>query len=308
MQEQKKYFYKTLGLLPLTFILTVIFLVLLILKFKSPSENNYTRAYLDKIILLDKFNSKRIIFLGGSNLAFGMDSLRVEKEFPEYKVINTAVHAGIGLRYMLSDIKKHLKKDDIVIIAPEYSHFYTDGSGDYALWEVLSSKKKLENVDFTIFYKSLPSLLQGVKNIILSGKNLEFNKKFTYDKRGFNKNGDYVEHWKYDSKKQIAPSLISQNHIKISMIEFLEKFIFESKSKNIQVYLLPPVFQKTSFELNRSKINEISSKLVTKFEILPEDFSYEDYLFFDTPYHLNKQGVDKRTNQIIFYLKNKLEK
>lgn len=306
MKEQKIYFYKTLFLGHLIFILCIISLIVLIIKFKSPLKNNYNRAYLDKIEILKETTNKKIVFIGGSNLAFGINSLEIERKFPKYKVINTAVHAGIGLRYMLDDIKVYLKKDDIVIIAPEYDHFYTDGRGDYALWEVLSSKKSLENVSFTVFYRSLPNLLQGITHILFARENKDFNKKFTYDRRGFNKNGDYTEHWQYEPKEKIKPSIIAENSsIKISMVNYLEKFIDDSKSKGIQVSLLPPVFQKSSFEINKRKIEEVESTLITKFDVNPKQFAYSDNLFFDTPYHLNKIGVAIRTEQIIFYLKNK---
>ncbi|MGL4998515.1 MAG: hypothetical protein ACRC5T_06050 [Cetobacterium sp.] len=307
MQNQKHYFYKTLFLMPIVFIFFTIFLITLILEFKHPLQNNYNRAYLDKIDLLKSFETKkRIIFIGGSNLAFGMDSLKIEKEFPEYKVINTAVHAGIGLRYMLADIKKNIKKEDIIIIVPEYNHFYNSGAGDYALWEVLSSKKNLENLDFLDFFKSLPGLLVGVKGILIASESEkdEFYQKFTYDRRGFNKNGDYVNHWKYAAKSNIPSALIKESKLTISIFNYLEEFIKESKFKGANVRLLPPVFQKTSFDLNKNKIEEISLKLTTKFEIEPKEFRYEDKFFFDTVYHLNREGVEKRTNQIILYLKH----
>lgn len=304
MKNHKIYFYRTLILLPTTFLISVFFLVLLILKLKHPMEDNYNRAYVDKINLLKSTNfEKRIIFIGGSNLAFGLDSLKIEREFTDYKVINTAVHAGIGFRYMLSDIKEYLKKDDIVILVPEYSHFYNSGVGNYAFWEVISSKESLENIDFTILYKSLPSLLQGVKGILVSNPNEEFDKKFTYDRRGFNKQGDYINHWKYSSKEKILPEKINKIQLTDSIFNYLENFMKEMEDKEICVKLLPPVFQKTSYDLNEAKIKEIQVKLKRQFEINPDVFKYEDELFFDTPYHLNKKGVEKRTNQIIDYIK-----
>lgn len=66
----------------------------------------------------------RIIFVGGSNLAFGLDSQRI-KDSLNINVINYGLHAGIGLKYMVDDISTYARKGDIIVFAPEYSHFYS---------------------------------------------------------------------------------------------------------------------------------------------------------------------------------------
>jgi predicted Zn-ribbon and HTH transcriptional regulator len=277
----------------------------IILKIESPSENSYNRSYLDKIKLMEKVDDKRIVFIGGSNLAFGLNSPVIEKEIIECKVINLGLNAGIGLRYMLADYEKYLQKGDTVIIVPEYENFYNDGSGSQVLWEVLSLKKSLKNLTVFNFIRSLPYLFTATKDILMADENKEYGQKFSYDRRGFNENGDYTGHWKYKGKEKIQVRILSNSKITISIINYLEKFIERSEKKGIKVILLPPVFQKSSYEINKEKIEKISNSLITKFEVEPKVFSYEDNLFFDTVYHLNKQGVDLRTKEIIRILKKK---
>ena len=38
--------------------------------------------------------------------------------------INTGIHAGMGLIYMLDHSIGFIRKGDIVVISPEYDHFY----------------------------------------------------------------------------------------------------------------------------------------------------------------------------------------
>ena len=61
-------------------------------------QDGYLQAYNKKCQLLEDTPSPRIIFVGGSNLAFGLDSQRI-KDSLNINVINYGLHAGIGLKY-----------------------------------------------------------------------------------------------------------------------------------------------------------------------------------------------------------------
>jgi hypothetical protein len=54
--------------------------------------------------MLRETSSPRIIFLGGSNLCFGLDSRRIADTF-DMPVVNLGLHAGIGLKFMMEDLK-----------------------------------------------------------------------------------------------------------------------------------------------------------------------------------------------------------
>ncbi len=80
---------------------------------------------MDKHEALETTAPPRIILVGGSNVAFGIDSEKMENEL-HLSVVNTGLHAGIGLPYMLNDVKPYLKEGDTIIIIPEYSQFFDD--------------------------------------------------------------------------------------------------------------------------------------------------------------------------------------
>ena len=92
-------------------------------------QDGYLQAYNKKCQLLEDTPSPRIIFVGGSNLAFGLDSQRI-KDSLNINVINYGLHAGIGLKYMIDDISTYARKGDIIVFAPEYEHFYTIAYGE----------------------------------------------------------------------------------------------------------------------------------------------------------------------------------
>ena len=87
----------------------------------------------------------KIVLIGGSSAAFGMDSSLIEKEFPEYEVVNFGMYAALGSRMMLDLAQGSIGDGDIVIFMPEINEQtlsdFTDGA--YALqgldgaWELL---------------------------------------------------------------------------------------------------------------------------------------------------------------------------
>ena len=87
----------------------------------------------------------KIVLVGGSSAAFGADSALVEKEFPEYEVVNFGMYAALGSRMMLDLALDSIGEGDIVIFMPEINEQtlsdFTDGT--YALqgldgaWELL---------------------------------------------------------------------------------------------------------------------------------------------------------------------------
>ena len=111
----------------LVFVLLLLVLLSLSLFFIPDvvSKNSLLAALVDKHTLLQKTKSEKIIFIGGSNLSFGLDSKRISNAFNK-PVINMGVHAGMGLEYIVNDVKQYINKGDIVVLMPEYENFYTD--------------------------------------------------------------------------------------------------------------------------------------------------------------------------------------
>ncbi len=95
------------------------------------NKTGYLAASVDKHHLLVQQPSPRIVFVGGSNLAFGLDSLAIERSLG-YHPINMGLHLALGLDFMLAEIEAFLKPDDVVLISLEYEHFvdlYTEDGG-----------------------------------------------------------------------------------------------------------------------------------------------------------------------------------
>src|SRR4051812_8219671 len=71
-------------------------------------KNDFMAAIIDKHKRINQINSPKIIFAGGSNLTFGLNSEEVEKEF-SVPVVNLGLHAGLGLTFILNELKATIK-------------------------------------------------------------------------------------------------------------------------------------------------------------------------------------------------------
>src|SRR5688572_22867559 len=89
---------------------------------RFPPTESYYASSLDKHQLLKTRPSPRMIFIGGSSMALGMDSAQVARPFG-FHPINMGLNMGIGLEFMLDEVTASLRPGDLVIVAPEYHTF-----------------------------------------------------------------------------------------------------------------------------------------------------------------------------------------
>ena len=82
----------------------------------------YAAATIDKHNRLAQQPSPRIVFVGGSNLAFGLDSAAIERSLG-YNTVNMGLDLSLGLDFMLREIEPLLERGDVVVVSPEYEQF-----------------------------------------------------------------------------------------------------------------------------------------------------------------------------------------
>ena len=112
-------------------------------------SDNMIYASIEKRNRIKNIDSPKMVFIGGSSMAFGLDSKVVEEKLG-YPVVNMGLHAGIGLRYMVLEVAPYLKKGDIVIIGAEYDHFdnSTFYGGEILPILLFDINKDYEKLDF----------------------------------------------------------------------------------------------------------------------------------------------------------------
>lgn len=119
--------------------LLLIPLALLIWGFGLPSQ--YADTFLGELrakydLLCRPPDKPRLILVGGSAVAFGVDGEQLEELLPQYEVINFGMYAALGTRPMLALSRQELRPGDLVILMPEQqAQSLSDYLGAEALWQ-----------------------------------------------------------------------------------------------------------------------------------------------------------------------------
>lgn len=290
----------------------VIFIIGLIIPDKSSKVENLNYSIIDKQMLLQRTGCPRLILVGGSNLSFGIDSKKIHDSL-SINVINTAIQAGYGLEFILEYISPYIKDGDTIILAPEYELFLGKGTlGNsrtllqaidaipsifslLSLREVLSLPKAIPKYSL---WKISIYLQSFVKSKVAS------KETGLYERRSFNSFGDVDAHWNKPS--QIIKSTALEGNFNPVALKILKDFRKIIEMKNGRLYMSYPSLNYGSYKLSEVKIRIVEQELIkNNFVILgnPERYSFPDKLYFNTCYHLNKKGVDIRTELLVQDLK-----
>jgi hypothetical protein len=303
----KKLLFKT----AVFFAILIAFFALLYMLSPTPkSKCSLLFADLDKKELLRKNLSNRIIFVGGSNLSFGLNC-QIIKDSLGLNPINTSIHAGLGLYYMLDNYKSYFHKGDIVVISPEYEQFY----GDYAYGEEVlirtivdvnrENYKLLKLKHFKIHLGSVPKIL--LSKLSIEDYKYQCSGGF-HERTAFNQFGDAVAHWNSTATGGYSLHVLEGDY-NFKLISYLKDFEKDMDKIGVKVFITYPCFDAESFDSNIDKIRFHERQIIDSgMETLgnPERYKFKKEFCFDSPYHLNKKGAEIRTNLLIENLKSEL--
>ena len=282
---------------------------------QDATNDNYLYALKDKSELLRNTPSPRIIFAGGSNLAFGLKS-GIVKVKTGYHPINLGLHAHLGIRPLIRLMTKNLREGDVVVLSPEfYIMFQSPGCAEDFGLELLSvwpeSRELIEpdldvNIDDVVQIESpLKRLAAATKRArkILTGKLNGPKLCESYKRGGFNSFGDHVAHYEID-----PPDF---NPFPLNGFDetVFERFAAEVNgfadvcaARNCKVVLACPPIRLSDSQANADYRQRLQKLLTERLNIQvitnTEDIVLDDRMFYDCPLHLNERGAEIRTQRL----------
>ena len=281
----------------------------------APDPKSAYYNIIDKEKILQRTSSPKIIFIGGSNLLFSHNSLALQKELGR-PVINMGLNGGLGLRFMIEEIKPYTGPSDIIIVAPEYVQFFeTFVNGDHNLWEFLCShpqKFKLIRSfrQKMVLVEQIPEFISRKfrRIVLLSFAN---NSPGVYYSGKFDPAGDLLNIDGAPSPALTRAPLFADkvgprsfNPEAIDVLNGLNAF---ASQKQARVFFIFPPIPDHHYQKNRDLIEYVHSLLAQRlhFPILSsaQENIYPITDFFDTVYHLNNQGKNKRTSTLLAIVK-----
>jgi hypothetical protein len=290
-----------------------------------PDQESFVAAIEDKKSLLVNTNAPRVIFAGGSSLAFGFDSASAEAQL-KMPVINFGVHASLGLETYLNLIERYVQRGDIIVIVPEYSVFNNGASSLYGSNDILADFVETDPTNIQYLAKSkwveLPLIgfnmverkTERELTLLLVGS-LD-GIRGVYTRSSFNSYGDVIGHLDKSSLNpdDIPAKAVLQPGLALNANAFamLEKFNQVIRSKGgVVIFDFPSVRMRNCENTGSERFNNLVLLLKTRTTIrvlsTPYDRCYPDNYFFDTAYHLNENGRLVRTQQMVSDLIDLLE-
>lgn len=282
--------------------------------FRMPymDSGDYISAILDKDRLLRGTPSPKIVFVGASNLAFGLDSERVQSAM-RLPVVNLGLHGGVGLKYMLDSTRPYVKKGDIVVLVPEYEEFFGERHyGEAPLLNVLHlSREGWRHIDSFQQYRVIwRYALTEMKDTIHALYKRSSSSGKIYSRESFNRFGDVVAHLK-EKPRTIESYGVPLENEKFNDRVLVDMKIFReySEGNGAAVLILFPSIAESAFRMNHARIREVYDRIRTYGGLgailvsTPEDYVFPDNCFFDTAYHLTGTCRETRTDKVIMALR-----
>ncbi len=299
--------------------LSVVMMAGLVFITTKPDKQHLYQASLLKANLLATVPSPRIIIFGGSNIAFGIDSQFMERELG-IPVINDGLHVALGVAPLV-EIKQYIRPGDIIIISLEYYNF-TDETTFYGqpqyladwielspkrIWDIRNPIRQMPLIYTIMLQRKINRELQ----YFLYGSSLNVTRGF-YRGDKFNEYGDFIGHLGANNNAhfEIDNSVYPVNNMDEAYV-FLESFNQFARSQGAAVFYEAQPHRQTNCDLTgikniRNFFNRLRNKTTIPLLTDLDNLCLPDSYFYDTPYHLNEQGREVRTERLIASLKSAL--
>ena len=259
---------------------------------------------------LEKTEGERVIMIGGSSVSFGMDSQLFESLYGR-EFVSFGLYGAFGTKAMLDLSLREVKRDDIVIVAPEtveqsYS-LYFNGKALIKAFE--EHPERLLNVNIKDYDKIIGSLIP----FVIEKRNYK-NEKTTIDSiykaDSINKYGEIRDGLRCGNVMREGfldeEIMIDIDNVQDEFFDYLNEYINKVKRKGAKIFFsFPPLNEKA---LNNKGIgveelynfyDDLSKKLDTDIISDPTDYIFDYRYFYDSNYHLNDAGKILRTVQLV---------
>jgi len=282
------------------------------------SRTTFIAAIIDKDENLKRTVSPKIIFVGGSNLAFGLNSQLVEQQFG-MPVVNLGLHGILGLNFILEQAKSNINAGDVVIVCPEYEMLTQIPDGGISSWELAEAFFVSPRIfKYVVSFKQIGPIFTSFRLLLDEHRKMLFKPKdylkeinAIYRRDGFNRYGDMTLHlplgseYHGDNKTGIGGDEYDLKRA-VTLLNSFNSYVLSRQAK---VFLLPPPYPSSAFSVGAG-YSEMYARLKQSLKISilasPKQFFFPDQYFYDHVYHLTAQGREVRTRKVISILQEQL--
>ena len=277
-------------------------------------DDLYLGELADKYARLRSLSDEnKIIVVGGSSVAFGINSQVMEK-YLGMPVVNFGLYGPLGTTIMMDLTRGHIQEGDVVVLAPETDEqtmtMTFNGEG---VWESCDS-------DFTMLFKirfhNWGDMLGSFW--VYAQKKLQFfhlgkaSPDGVYDHSSFNEYGDMIfqrmgtimpEGYDPTVPIDLVPTITNDEYI-----DYVNDYIAYCERQGARVYFSWPPMNEMGVQQDEAGILAYATFIRENIDC-PVISDISDYIldpgyFYDTNYHVNDIGVYVHTANLIQDLEN----
>lgn len=289
--------------------------IVAIFSFAALSEEAFSESFVgildEKFERLTATEGEKIVVVGGSSVAFGLDSAALER-YTGMPVVNFGLYAALGTRLMLDLSLAGIGEGDIVVVAPEINpetlslYFNADTT-----WRAIDGN--LEMLKY-VSADNMPAMAgalfsyAGDKLAYLRADAPAEDGEGVYFSRYFNEYCDFalpreenVMSAYYDPNTPIPLDVDAYGSELDEFIDYLNAYVKKCRRAGAEVYFtFPPMNELALTEASRTDArydfaDMLAEELACEVISSPDDYIMEAGYFFDTNFHLGNAGAAVRT-------------
>lgn len=312
-----------LAVLLLVFLLPVIFVCVSVFALPPVYEDTFVGELADKYELLCKTDEEKIVVIGGSSVAFGLDSALMEKHLGR-RVVNFGLYADLGTKVMLDLSRANINEGDIIVLAPEMNDQTLSlyFNAETTMQALDGNFGMIANID-SDNYEALIGASWGFSadklGYLISGKKPE--NVGAYSKEWFNEYGDNTYDRPYNVMSTISKNITLDFKVDKDdgvtteyeeFIDYLNEYIDFCRERGATVYFtFSPMNEAALTDYNTDEnvyafYENLRSSLNCRVISDINECIMDEGYFFDSEFHLNNSGVTVRTVRLIDDIKREL--
>lgn len=328
-QENKKRVRGPRGLIVTLLVLLAIFLIpfafVAVTVFLAPPvyEQTFVGELGEKYDRLCELDSPKLVVVGGSSVAFGLDSELVEREL-DMSVVNFGLYANLGTKLMLDLSRTGVGEGDIIVVAPEInSQTLSLYFNAQTAMQALDGRADMLAAVDSENYEALVGASWGFavdKTGYLLGGELPENTG-AYSKECFNKYGDNTFARPYNVMTDVEKTIsldfeyIPDDGVTTEyeeFIDYLNAYVDYCTEKGATVYFSFSPMNEAALddsvtdEVIGAFYENLSSSLHCRVISNINECIMDEGYFFDSEFHLNDSGVTVRTVRLIDDIKREI--
>ncbi len=282
-----------------------------------PPDYSDTFAIMDrKIDALKNAQGPKIVLLGGSNVMMGVDSALLGQKLGR-PVVDIAIQVSIPLATQINQIEPYLKPGDLVVMSVEYgSYVFPDGDVNILARQLEAYPAELFQLDSTNLGR-LPAILKAMFQIKMNrlitqgglrlaslNQILDPSSQLPHSLLDqFDAQGDFIAHLDQPTRPIVPKMVMGPNQVNPRFFDVLNDIDRRVRQKGATAILTFPSVRQSTCDASTAAFSRLHTLLPASVTApivgTPESYCFSDNLFFDTEYHLNRQGRQLRTEQMI---------